>query len=257
MDAQQDTIDAVVRILKQTKSILFVTGAGLSADSGIPTYRGIGGLYDIELTEEGLPIEEILSGHMLASSPELTWKYLLRIAEAARGSAPNRGHQVIAEIEQHFPRTWVLTQNVDGFHRAAGSQNVIEIHGNMRSLSCTRCRVQAEVDEEFAVEEIPPKCSVCGGVMRPDVVLFEEMLPDDAIAELRQQLAMGFGLVFSVGTSSGFPYIQEPVRMARSMGVPTIEINPDTTVASDMFNYRISMPAANALDEIWRQFQGA
>jgi NAD-dependent deacetylase len=83
---QQETMDSVVRILRKCQSILFVTGAGISAESGVPTYRGIGGLYDIDVTEEGLPIEEILSGSMLRSNPTLTWKYLGQIADAARGA---------------------------------------------------------------------------------------------------------------------------------------------------------------------------
>ena len=120
MDEQHHKVVAsIVRALQRSQSILFVTGAGISADSGLPTYRGIGGLYDIELTEEGYPIEEVLSGPMFQANPELTWKYLGQIANAARGATYNRAHEVIAEIEQHFPRVWTLTQNVDGFHRSA------------------------------------------------------------------------------------------------------------------------------------------
>ena len=100
MDPQlAETSAAIARVLSDCRSILFVTGAGVSADSGVPTYRGIGGLYEVEHPEEGFPIEEILSGPMLASNPELTWKYLAQIAEAARGSQFNRAHEVIAEIE--------------------------------------------------------------------------------------------------------------------------------------------------------------
>ena len=107
---QQQTIEAVLRILHQCESILFITGAGISADSGLPTYRGIGGLYEVEDTEEGIPIEVILSGPMLRKNPELTWKYPAQIADGARGASFNRAHQVIAEMEQHFSRVWTLTQ---------------------------------------------------------------------------------------------------------------------------------------------------
>jgi NAD-dependent deacetylase len=254
MDQQQeDVIDTAVRVLRKSNSVLFITGAGISADSGVPTYRGIGGLYDIELTEEGLPIEEILSGVMFRANPELTWKYLGQIADSARGATYNRAHAVIAQMEQRFGRVWTLTQNVDGFHRAAGSQNVIEIHGNMRSLSCTGCSYRTLV-EDAADLEIPPRCPNCSDILRPDVVLFGEALPEEALSRLYREAETGFGAVFSIGTSSVFPYIQEPVLQARRMGVPTFEINPGETILSDEVDYHLSMNAADAMDEIWERF---
>lgn len=254
MDQQQRaTLEAVVRVLRKCQSVLFVTGAGISADSGVPTYRGIGGLYEIEATEEGLPIEEILSGPTFRANPELTWKYLGQIAAAARGASYNRAHEVIAEMERHFPRVWTLTQNVDGFHRLAGSRNVIEIHGNMRSLSCTTCGLHKVVDED-AMVALPPRCPDCGVIMRPDVVLFQELLPDEAVSRLRREMETGFGAVFSIGTSAVFPYIQEPVVAARRWGVPTIEINPSDTWISHHADYRLVMGAAAAMEEIWSRF---
>ena len=251
---QHETIDAVVRVLDGCHSILFITGAGISVDSGLSTYRGIGGLYEVEVTEEGLPIQEILSGPMLRSNPELTWKYLAQIAQASRGGTFNRAHEVIAEMEAHFPRVCTLTQNVDGFHRSAGSRNVIEIHGNVRSLTCTKCDVR-EVLDLNAMREIPPRCPDCRAIMRPDVVLFDEELPEEALRRLRRELENGFELVFSIGTSSVFPYIQEPVVAARRRGVPTVEINPSETVISDYADYRLGMGAAAAMEEIWSRFQ--
>lgn len=252
MSEIEPPIDSVVGVLRKCRSILFVTGAGISADSGIPTYRGIGGLYDIELTEDGIPIEEILSGTMFRTNPELTWKYLAQIARAASGATYNRAHEVIAEMERHFARVWTLTQNVDGFHRLAGSRNVIEIHGNMRSLSCTTCTFRREVQDVTGLQ-IPPRCPECDSILRPDVVLFEEPLPEEALTRLRRELSEGFGAVFSIGTSSVFPYIQEPIIAARHIGVPTIEINPSDTPLSGLVDYRLKMGAASAMDEIWRR----
>ena len=156
-------------------------------------------------------------------------------------------------MERHFPRVWTLTQNVDGFHHLAGSKNLIEIHGNMRSLSCTRCSFHREVDETYQLE-IPPRCPDCQAVLRPDVVLFEESLPLDALSRLERESQIGFGAVFSIGTSSVFPYIQEPILTARRHGVPTVEINPSETVLSTVVDYRLTMGAAQAMDEIWRRF---
>ncbi|PHS19033.1 MAG: NAD-dependent protein deacylase [Blastopirellula sp.] len=251
---QNETIDAIVRILGNCRSLFFVTGAGVSADSGVPTYRGIGGLYDVDVTEEGLPIEEVLSGPMFQKQPELTWKYLGQIAEAARGATHNRTHQVIAEMEQHFARVWTLTQNVDGFHRSAGSSNVIEIHGNMRSLSCTSCSYSEIVDENTEIQ-IPPYCPKCQAIVRPDVVLFEEMLPERALTQLYEQAEKGFDAVFTIGTSSVFPYIQQPVLLAKQMGIPTIEINPTETLLSAEVDYRLALGAADVMDEIWKRYQ--
>src|SRR5262245_15423379 len=132
-------IDQVVELLRRSRSLLFITGAGLSADSGLPTYRGIGGLYEGRDAEEGLPIETLLSKEVMFTRPELTWKYLLQIEQACRAAGPNRGHEVIAEMESRFERVWVLTQNVDGFHRRAGSRNVIEMHGSLHRLRCMHC----------------------------------------------------------------------------------------------------------------------
>ena len=256
MDPQEETLEAVVRILRDCRSVLFVTGAGISAESGVPTYRGIGGLYEVGVTEDGLPIEEILSGRMLHSDPELTWKYLMQIADASRGAKYNRAHEVIAEMERHFPRVWTLTQNVDGLHRMAGSQNVVEIHGNMRSLSCMRCDTRRVVDEDSRIE-CAPRCSRCDSIMRPDVVLFGELLPTDALSLLRRELGTGFGIVFSIGTSAVFPYIQEPVIVARERKVPTVEINPSETPLSHQVAYRLEMGAATALDAIWTRFRSS
>src|SRR5512135_285463 len=139
-------IDRVVDLLRPNRRLLFITGAGLSADSGMPTYRGCDGLYRTDrLTRHGLPIEEALSGRMLAERPDLTWEYLLELERVARGVTFNRGHRVIAEMEDHFRAVWTMTQNVDGLHRRAGSRRVIEVHGDLHELRCTRCAWRATV----------------------------------------------------------------------------------------------------------------
>ena len=113
-------IDAAAELLAPAQHILFVTGAGISADSGLPTYRGVGGLYDDADTEDGLPIEVCLSGSMFRRDPARTWKYIREIERACRGARPNPAHELIAELERERERVWVLTQNVDGLHVAGG-----------------------------------------------------------------------------------------------------------------------------------------
>jgi NAD-dependent deacetylase len=247
------TIDALVRILQKSRSILFITGAGISAESGIPTYRGIGGLYNVDTTEDGVAIEEALSASMLAENPALTWKYLAQIGLAVQGARHNRAHEVIAEIERAFHRVWTLTQNVDGFHRDAGSKNLIEAHGNMHSLSCTKCSYAVILDQ-FEAIETPPKCPRCGALVRPNVVLFGELIDGPGIEHLQTELEMGFDVVFSIGTTSVFPYIQAPIYMAKSGGKVTVEINPSETSVSHVVDYRLAMPAGLALGEIWKRY---
>jgi NAD-dependent deacetylase len=253
-ELESATIDRVVDVLVDCHSLLFITGAGISADSGLPTYRGIGGLYDMDLTEEGLPIEEILSGRMFCRRPELTWKYLIQIAHAARDAHPNRGHHVIAEMERHFERVWTLTQNVDGFHRAAGTQKLIEIHGDLHEIHCTQCGWRQHV-EDYETLAFPPTCPQCRCIARPDVVLFGEMLPTDQVQQLFTQCDRGFDAVFSIGTSSVFPYIAEPVRQMRRRGCPTIEINPGESAISAWIDFRLQLRAAPALDAIWTRYR--
>lgn len=253
-DRDQQAIDRVVELLAASRSLLFITGAGISADSGLPTYRGIGGLYDVDLTEEGMPIEVLLSGEMMRARPRLTWKYLAEIGRAAFGARANRGHEVIAEMEAHFDRVWTLTQNVDGLHRQAGSRNVIDVHGDMHDLYCAACGFRQSVDE-FSEQAIPPRCPECEAILRPDVVLFGEMLPPDKVERLFHELTAGFDLVFTIGTTAVFPYIAEPVRAAAGAGVPTVEINPGTSEVSHLVDVKLAKGAARAMDEIWRRYR--
>ncbi len=249
-------LERIARALARAESVLFITGAGVSADSGLPTYRGIGGLYDRGLTEEGVPIEVALSGEMLHHDPALCWKYIAQIEAACRGARPNRAHELIAEWGRRIERVWVLTQNVDGFHRAAGSERLIEIHGRVQDLHCTRCAYEVEV-EDYAGLEIPPACPECGGLVRPAVVLFGEMLPHAAVDTLRRELSRGFDVVFSIGTTSVFPYIAEPVLRARRDGRLTVEINPGRTDVSALVDVRVQAGARDALASIWARYAGS
>ena len=245
----RDTIAEVARLLTESERVLFVTGAGISADSGLPTYRGIGGLYDRATTDEGYAIEDALSGAMLARHPAICWKYIAQIEAACRGATPNDAHHAIARLERLLPHVCVLTQNVDGLHRAAGSENLLEIHGNVGRLLCTGCDWRTEV-ESYADLAIPPSCPACAALVRPEVVLFGEMLPQDVTARLVDELRRGFDLVVSVGTTSAFPYIAEPMIRAARRGRPAIEINPGDTYVSEIATHRIRFGAADAFRAI-------
>ena len=228
-EAVEAALDAVAEHLRHARTALFITGAGISADSGLPTYRGVGGLYDSEATEEGLRIEDALSGEVFAMRPDITWKYLIQIEENCRGAKPNAAHLAIAALDEHLDRVMVFTQNVDGLHRQAGSRDIVEIHGNLQE---------------------PPLCPACGAVLRPRVVLFGEALPEEPLDRFIDAFQEGFDIVFTIGTSSIFPYITQPVVLAAGSGIPTVEINPSRTMLTDIVDYYLPLGAAEAMTAI-------
>jgi len=242
------TVARIVAELRRARRLLFITGAGISADSGLPTYRGIGGLYNNQTTEENFSIETALSGSMLEANPAITWKYLHQIENSCRGARFNEAHAIIAELQDRF-EVCVLTQNIDGFHRDAGSRNLIEIHGDIHDLYCTRCNYAATV-ADYSALDFPPSCPVCHALVRPRVVLFGEVLPSHAIQQLYQELDEGFDLVFSIGTTSVFPYIAGPVVQASQMGIPTVEINPTDTNVTRFVDYKLASGAAASMRAI-------
>ena len=220
----------------------------MSADSGLPTYRGINGLYsDIEIAQN-LPIEEILHAYTLARNPALTWKYIAQIDEACRAAGPHDGHRVLSSWDARF-ELWVMTHNVDGFHHGAGSRHVIELHGNLSRLYCCACRA-AFKNLDFDLSELPPRCSHCDGLVRPDVVLFGELLPQAAIHQYERELARGFDVMIAIGTTAAFPYIAASLREAAARGCLTVEINPDSTALSNEVRYHIAGPAREVLLEL-------
>lgn len=243
--------ERAAELLAPARSILFITGAGISADSGLPTYRGVGGLYDNAETEEGLPIEVCLSGHMFRARPELTWRYIRQIEQSCRGAQPNVAHQLIAALERRLERVVVLTQNVDGLHAAAGSDKLIAIHGDTHQLRCTACTWRERVTDYADLDPVLPRCPSCAAVIRPDVILFGEMLPSRAITMLGEELERGFDAVISIGTSAVFPYISGPILEAKRNKRPTIEINPSDTEISTLVDLHLRVGAAAAMTGIY------
>jgi NAD-dependent deacetylase len=240
--------ERVAERLRGARRVAVLTGAGMSVASGLPTYRGIGGLYNDMVVDEGMPIEEILHAYTFARNPALTWKYIAQIERACRGAAANEGHRVLARWDDRFDIR-IFTQNVDGFHRDAGSRHVVELHGNLGELHCIDCE-RAFTMEELEPLALPPRCLHCDGLVRPNVVLFGELLPALALDTFERELARGFDVMLSIGTSAGFPYIQQPVYDAARRGTYTVEINPDSTLLSAVVCEHLARPAADALGAI-------
>ncbi len=245
-------LTCAAQLLTSARKLLVITGAGISVDSGLPTYRGVGGLYNAD-PEEDMPIERIVSAETFAERPELTWKYLAKMEEAGRKATFNRAHAVLAEIERCGRRVCVLTQNVDGLHRAAGSSDVIDIHGDLHDLLCTRCGDTSTVKTYEHLSSLPPRCGRCEGIIRPQVTLFDEALDRSKLERLDEVLDEGVDMVMSVGTSSLFTYVIGPVLAASVAGIPTIEINPDETDLSAQVALKLEMGATDGLDGMWRR----
>ncbi len=239
----------LAQLIAGDASLLFVTGAGISADSGLPTYRGVGGLYDDAHTPDGIAIEDALSGPMFQRDPGLTWRYIAQIEQACRGAQPNVAHRVIASLERRLSRVVVLTQNVDGLHARAGSRELIAIHGDIHRLQCTRCDWRQRVSDYAGLAPLP-RCPACDAVIRPGVVLFGEQLPTRETERLQAELELGFDAVVSVGTSSGFPYIAAPVQFTNAGGGVSFEINPGESAVSRLVSRRIRQGAAAAFSAL-------
>ncbi len=218
-------------------------------DSGLAMYRGIPGLARNK-PEDGRLIETALSIETLRRKPEMTWKYLLRMEAAIRAVQPNRAHAVLLDISNALERATIMTVNVDRLHQRAGSKDVIEMHGALFDLLCSHCELSARHDT-FDALDIPPKCATCGETLRPDMPLFGEPLPVDPFTRLQAELDVGFDMVFSIGVGTMFPYLARPLLVARSEGIPTIEIGAATTELSDVVDFRFKDSPSKVLKAIW------
>jgi NAD-dependent deacetylase len=206
-------------LIKRTR-VTVLTGAGISAESGVPTFRGEGGLW------KKFRPEELATFEAFMANPRLVWEwyeYRRKIIEEIR---PNPGHRALVDFQRHFEKFDLITQNVDGLHHQAGSQNVIELHGNIKRNKCISCGKRYESLDEV-LPGMPPRCP-CGGKIRPDVVWFGEMLPPDAI-RCAFDAASECELFFSVGTSAVVHPAASLPLIARRNGAYVVEVNIEPT----------------------------
>jgi len=227
--------------IRAVKRASVLTGAGVSAESGVQTFRGAEGVwarYDwrVLATKEGF-----------LKDPRLVWEwYQLRQVEVVRAQ-PNRGHEVIADMERHFESFAVLTQNIDGLHARAGSRRIIELHGNMWGMRCERDGTAVTLEEP--VQEIPPLCQ-CGAPMRPDVVWFGEQLPGAAVDEA-SEVARTSELMFVVGTSAVvYPAAALPV-ITKNSGGMVVEVNTEPTEVSTYADVSVIGRAGEVMPVLW------
>jgi len=220
--------DALREQFAKAKRVVVLTGAGVSAESGVPTFRGGGNT----TVWNGLPFEIISSAGMLERDLPAVWEWFNYRRERLASLKPNPAHEAIAGWQDIFPEFTLVTQNIDGLHQAAGSRHVIEMHGNIWRARCFDCGARHDV-REIKFEHGVPACFDCGGHLRPDVVLFGEMLPPGAF-ERAAAAAQQCELCFVVGTSAVvYPAASIP-EIARAAGAYVVEVNPERTPLSGL-----------------------
>src|SRR5215213_1578264 len=221
----QEVTDELLTMFDNARSVAVLTGAGISAESGVPTFRGGGGSQI--WTWRGRPVTELSSADLIATDPGLVWEWFDYRRGLLAALFPNPGHVALANWERRFQEFTLITQNIDDLHGVAGSQNVLELHGNIWRARCLRCASTFEA-RESPLEENPPRCFVCGGPARPDVVLFGELLPE-GVFERAQENAMRADLFFVIGTSAVvYPAAALPIT-SKQAGARVIEVNPELT----------------------------
>lgn len=234
--------DTLVGRLAEASHVAVLTGAGISAESGIPTFRDPDGLW------EKFDPQELANVEAFLDNPELVQGWYRHRRELVEEAEPNAAHRALADLETHVSEVSVITQNVDDLHNRAGSARVIELHGNITHNYCMDCEHAAEskmVDAAIQEGEAA-RCSECGGLIRPDVVWFGEMLPPDAM-EAADAATDRAEVFLSVGTSAVvYPAARLPVA-AKERGAYVAEINPETTGVTTDVDESIRGPAGEVL----------
>ena len=227
--------------LQAASSVVVLTGAGISAESGVPTFRGQGGLW------KQFRAEDLATPEAFGRDPRLVWEWYDSRRAALAQVAPNAGHRALAELEARKPRFTLVTQNVDGLHDRAGSRNVVKLHGDIWELRCLRCGKERR-DERTPLPELPPRCD-CGGMLRPGVVWFGEPLPAEAW-DLAQKATRAAEVLLVVGTSATVYPAAALVPLAMSAGARVIECNVEETPFSSGLDRSLRGRAGELLPQL-------
>jgi len=234
--------DTFINKLKSAKSVAVLTGAGESAESGVPTFRGKDGLWN------KFKPEEIANFDAFIKNPELVWEWYHYRKKLMKEVKPNHGHYALVRFENYFPDFSLITQNIDNLHRVAGSKNIYELHGNILRNRCVDCnRYFEDIEINFSEKKVP-RC-LCGGLLRPDVVWFGEALPEKEFTSSIEATRRS-ELFFSIGTSAQvYPAASLPMEAKRS-GAYVVEINIETTGISDLVDESIQGKSGKVLPKL-------
>jgi NAD-dependent deacetylase len=237
--------DTLIDALKKSESIVFFSGAGISSESGIATFRGKEGLWN------KFKPEELASFDAFIKNPELVWEWYNYRKKIVHEAKPNPAHLTIAEMQNQFKDVTVITQNVDNLHRRAGSKKIFELHGNIERNYCINCK-------KFHTEELDfstgiPKCD-CGGLIRPDVVWFGEYLPEDQFLG-SEKAAINSDIFFVVGTSAVVYPAAGLVYTAKASDSIIVEINIEETPLTSFAHYSYFGKAGEILPRIFEEYK--
>lgn len=236
---------ALIQILRDCQRVAVLTGAGISAESGVPTFRdaqtGLWAQYD--------PLQ-LATPEAFQDNPKLVWDWYAWRRQLVRDVEPNPGHHALVTLEQHIPSFTLITQNVDGLHRRAGSKTVLELHGNLFGTKCFEEGIAVDLKDQD--DETPPRCIQCGSWLRPDVVWFGESLPPVALRQA-EAATMNCEVFFSIGTSTQvYPAAELPF-LALSNGAIVVEINPQPTPLSKQASFVLQGAAGELLPTLLQQ----
>jgi NAD-dependent deacetylase len=218
-----------------------LTGAGISAESGVPTFRGTGGLW-----REYKP-EDLATPEAFARDPKLVWEWYNWRRELIAKARPNPGHKALVDLEVRKRNFTLITQNVDGLHDLAGSGKILKLHGDIWRMRCTQCGANWP-DRRASLPKLPPHCA-CGGLARPGVVWFGEPLPDGMILEAEHAVASA-QVLLAIGTSAVVYPAAGLIPLAKSQGVRVIEVNPEPTAFSESVDRSLRGKAGEILPEL-------
>ncbi len=239
--------ESLLEALEKARSITVLTGAGVSAESGIKTFRDPDGLWS------QFNPAELASVDGFMSNPELVWQWYQYRRQIINNAMPNAGHYAIAEMEKLFKNFVLVTQNVDRLHQRAGSSKVWELHGNIIDNHCFNCK-RPYIGETNLPDKQLPKCPVCGGLIRPSVVWFGELLPFEALSAA-EEAAYNCDVFLSVGTSAEvYPAANLPL-IAKRSGAFVVEVNPNRTAISHYMDVCLRETSAVALPKLIEEYK--
>lgn len=242
------SLEAIAARIAGARTITIVTGAGVSAASGVPTFRGPGGLW------RSFRPEQLATPQAFARDPTLVWEWYDWRRGLIAACEPNAAHAIIARWSARDGFT-LVTQNVDGLHERAGTRQVLRYHGSIWRLRCAgECGAAEWEDLRVPIQPLPPLCLSCGGLARPAVVWFGESIDPDVAS--RAHAATACDVFLSVGTSSVVYPAAGLLHAAKARGAYTVEVNPDATEAAQLVDAAIVMPAEDALPQIERVTAG-
>lgn len=234
----------LIQSLRVARHVAVLTGAGVSAESGIPTFRqaqtGLWAQYDPQ---------ELATPDAFRRNPKLVWEWYAWRRALVAAARPNPGHYALVELARRAPRFTLITQNIDNLHQDAGSAGVIELHGNIRRTRCFR--EDTPIDDWPDTGDAPPRCPRCGDYLRPDVVWFGEALPPDQL-RAAVDAAESCDLFFSIGTSGLVEPAASLARLALQRGARVVEINPTVTPLTPHATFVLSAPSGEVLPALLR-----